>query len=209
MEIINSKNPKIKVKLSKGPLLEEFNYSSPEPLRKSTKIEFPKYENRYSFIHYRPHKISLRNTFSSYREFSILPSKLFYCSLNHNSLNNNPSTTFAKLYLSKTIPCHMDNTTKNLVLKWDKSIKVNDIVKLLPICFEGLSETVNPFKFAARKCSIDLLNAIKDPSILNNILQRLFYTIKHILMRADIEGYNATCDITKIVSNYLFINLAS
>ncbi|MCQ2816515.1 MAG: parkin coregulated gene family protein [archaeon] len=200
MELINANNCKLRTTLIDFNGENRFNYSIPLNNKniRSMSQDFNIKSKRP--IGLKKRHILARNTFTSYKPFSILPSKRLKVRVMSPFLNNkNYKTNFAYVYASRGIPCHLQNNNFYSSLKWEKGFSEIDYQTVLPLCFEGLIEIVHPYKTAAREACRDLIQNLKDPKEIFPSLLKIFTSVRNALNSKNEDIYLATINILELV----------
>ena len=193
--LINYKNPSNKIQI---------------PKKSISKIqkEIPKSPERNNYGRVIPikHIIKKQNTFDNYESFKRKPSERLKRKLSNPFSSENEKkykTNFGKIYSLGGIPCHLQHGSSKLYLQWDIPFEKIDYFSILPICFEGIIETIHPFKFLSRQSCKELLLAkninVKEKVI--PILNKLFNCLRIGFNSFDDETFLDSCDICQILIN--------
>ena len=171
----------------------------------NNKIEIPKSPQRNNYGRVIPikHIIKKQNTFDNYESFKKKPSERLKRKLSNpfSSKTEKYKTNFGKIYSLGGIPCHLQHGSSKLYLQWDSPFEKIDYFSILPICFEGIIETIHPFKFISRQSCKELLLAkninVKEKVI--PILNKLFNSLRIGINSFDDETFLDSCDICQIL----------
>ena len=95
----------------------------------------------------------------------------------------------------------MQHGSTKLYLQWDLPFEKIDYFSILPICFEGIIETIHPYKFISRQSCKELLLAeninVKEKII--PILNKLFYSLRNGINSNDDDTILFSCELCEIL----------
>ena len=157
--------------------------------------------NNYNRVIPIKHNILNQNKFDSYESFTKKPSERLKTKLSNPFSNNKHKTNFSKIYSLGGIPCHLQHGSTKLYLQWDLPFEKIDYFSILPICFEGIIETIHPYKFISRQSCKELLLAeninVKEKII--PILNKLFYSLRNGINSNDDDTFLFSCELCEIL----------